>query len=79
VPRERSIYNASISKASKPNTFVSKDIAQVKLFKTRFKLKIKVARSKVLVPKERSRTMHLHVYLSIKALTDIAQVNVFQN
>jgi hypothetical protein len=37
------------------STYGSKDIAQVKVFfKTRSKFKIKVTRSKVLVPKERS-------------------------
>jgi hypothetical protein len=38
----------------------SKDISQVKVFKTRSKFKIKVTRSKVLVPKERS---HHEVYV----------------
>jgi hypothetical protein len=43
-------------KYQSPNAFGSKEIAQVKVvfFKTRSKFKIKVTRSKVLVPKEKS-------------------------
>jgi hypothetical protein len=36
------------------STFGSKDIAQIKVFKTRSKFKIKVTRSKVLVQNEKS-------------------------
>jgi hypothetical protein len=36
------------------STFGSKDIAQVKVFQIRSKLKIKVTRSKVLIKNERS-------------------------
>jgi hypothetical protein len=45
------------------NTFGSKDVVQpvqVKVFKTRSKFKIKVTRSKVLVPKKVLFIMHLY-------------------
>jgi hypothetical protein len=41
-------------KYQNPNTFGSIDIAQSKVFKTTSKFKMKVTRSKVVVPKERS-------------------------
>jgi hypothetical protein len=55
VPKERSLHNASIyMKYQSTKIFGSKDIAQLKFFKTKSKFKIKVTRSKVLVTKERS-------------------------
>jgi hypothetical protein len=44
VSKERFLYNAPISKVSKPQHIGLKDIAQVKVFQTRSKFKIKVTK-----------------------------------
>jgi hypothetical protein len=69
-------------KYQNPIPHSSKDIAQVKVFKTTSKFKIKVIRSKVLAPEERSiqnaSTSHVSNPKTFGS-RDTAQVKVFQN
>jgi hypothetical protein len=59
------------------NTFGSKDIAQVKLFKTRSKFKIKVTRSNVLVHNKRSFSVTLDQIQRVFIFSKIESIGGF--